>query len=294
MPTFTPDQVVCRPALLYDTSGMLELTSQIWEGEDYLPKTWRDWLVDSEGLLAVAELHGQVVGLGKLTKLSQQDWWLEGLRVHPQFEGRGIASHIHRYLLGIWKKLGDGAIRFATESSRKPVIHLAKVNAFRLVGEYSTYKSTPKKRAHVHVDPFIKVKPDAIKEVVEWFSARSNKRWANGLLNLGWQFAPPRQEILEQYLREPNLWWWNQDQGLLIMVEKKEGENLLGRIRQLVCDLEHLVDLLLDARDLAAGFGYSSLTWLAPISSDVEQPINHAGFYRDWESSLLIFERTDI
>ena len=99
-------QVVCRPGLPLDTPGMLKLTSQIWEGEDYVPKVWHEWLFDPDGLLCVAELQGKVVGIGKLTRLSERDWWLEGLRVHPQYEGQRIASRIHSYLLEIWQKIG--------------------------------------------------------------------------------------------------------------------------------------------------------------------------------------------
>ena len=78
---------------------MIQITRQIWEGDDYVPKVWSEWLFDPEGLLAIAEFKGKVVGFGKLTKLSQHDWWLEGLRVHPQFEGNRIASRLHQYLL---------------------------------------------------------------------------------------------------------------------------------------------------------------------------------------------------
>ena len=49
------DLLVCRPALPLDTPGMLLISRQIWEGDDYVPKVWSEWLFDPEGLLAVAE-----------------------------------------------------------------------------------------------------------------------------------------------------------------------------------------------------------------------------------------------
>jgi hypothetical protein len=81
-------KVTCRPAQVDDTPDVLELTHTIWEGEDYNPQVWQDWLADTQGLLAVAEHDGRVLGLGKLTCLAAGQWWLEGLRTHPEFERR--------------------------------------------------------------------------------------------------------------------------------------------------------------------------------------------------------------
>jgi GNAT superfamily N-acetyltransferase len=133
--------IVCRPALPLDTPGMIDLTRHIWEGEDYVPDAWADWMVDPVGILAVAEFGGKVAGFGKLTRLSQLDWWMEGLRVHPDFEGRGIASRINDYLLDYWQRIGSGFVRLATVSSREPVKHLARKKGFQIIGEYSTFKA---------------------------------------------------------------------------------------------------------------------------------------------------------
>lgn len=114
--------VVCRPARQSDTQEVMELTSTIWEGDDYVPKVWQDWLADPEGILAVAEHEDRVIGLGKLTLLAPGEWWLEGLRTHPDFEGHGVASHLHEYLLNFWLQNGKGScawqpLLFASRSS---------------------------------------------------------------------------------------------------------------------------------------------------------------------------------
>lgn len=88
---------------------MLELTKTIWEGEDYVPQVWDDWLADPHGQLSVAEIGGRVVGLGKLTRLAPGEWWLEGLRVDPQWQGRGIGRALHEYHVGLWRKMGDSS-----------------------------------------------------------------------------------------------------------------------------------------------------------------------------------------
>src|SRR5512133_3688147 len=67
--------VTCRTARASDTDDVMELTSTIWDGGDYVPQVWAEWLLDQHGRLVVAEYEGKVVGLGKLTRLSDQDWW---------------------------------------------------------------------------------------------------------------------------------------------------------------------------------------------------------------------------
>ena len=135
-------QVVCRPALPLDTRGMLELTSQIWEGDDYVPKVWQEWLFDPQGLLAVAEFRGKIVGIGKLTRLSKQDWWLEGLRVHPEFEGQRIASRIQSYLLEIWERL----VLECSVLQQCPVVN--RLNISQLLTVFTWLVNIPRSKPH--------------------------------------------------------------------------------------------------------------------------------------------------
>ena len=286
------DQVVCRPALPLDTPGMLEITKQIWEGEDYLPKAWQDWLFDPDGLLAIAEFRSKIIGIGKLTKLSEEDWWMEGLRVHPQFEGHRIASRIHRYLLDIWEKTASGSIRFATVSSREPVKHLARINGFHVAGEYSTFKAGLPDILEETRARFSLVKIGDLAEAVDWLRSSSGDKLPFGLMNLGWQFAPPREEYLAGYIENDQAWWWNRKRGLIIVVEKVSGPEILGRVRLLAVNPGDMSEILVDAHCLVNQIGYSGLAWLAPLIHDIEDISAEAGFFRDWESSLLVYERS--
>ena len=42
--------LVCRPALPMDTPQVLDLAKHIWEGHDYIPYVWNDWLADPQGV----------------------------------------------------------------------------------------------------------------------------------------------------------------------------------------------------------------------------------------------------
>lgn len=285
--------IFCRPALPLDTPGMLELTSHIWEGEDYVPDVWEDWMADAEGLLAAAECGGKVVGFGKLSRLSNSDWWMEGLRVHPDFEGLGIASRLNDYLLDYWQRCGSGVVRLATFSSREAVKHLSKKKGFQIIGEYTTFKAPiaskdPRKLGEVSFYP---LNPDEVMGAVEWLSKSENDRLPFGMMDLGWQFAEPKAVYFDRYLKNNQIWWWRNQQGILIMVEKIDGEETWARIRMLACDYQDLAEFLSDVRMFAGNNGYVGVTWLAPVIPRVVKKLLEAGFKRDWDASLLIFEK---
>ena len=284
--------IVSRPALPMDTPAVMDLTRRIWDGEDYVPHVWAKWLQDPDGLLAVAECGDSIVGLGKLTNLSTSDWWMEGLRVHPDHEGRGVASKLNNYLYGYWLRKGSGFLRLATSSSREPVKHLSKQKGFRVVGEFTTYKASTIKTAEEHeTNPyFAPMTAENIDEGVELLCDPSKDWLPHGLMDLGWQWAAPSTRHIEQYMKNNLVWWWRERQGLLIVVKKSDDSENTARIRMLACSGVDVVDFLMDTRNFAESNGFDQITWLAPLFPEMEDSLTKAGFRRDWEGSLLLFE----
>jgi GNAT superfamily N-acetyltransferase len=286
--------VICRPALPMDTTHVLELTRSIWEGEDYVPKVWADWLADPGGLLAAAECRGVVIGIGKLTKLSPQQWWLEGLRVHPEYEGLGIASRLNDYLLDFWLKTGTGIIRMATSSSREAVKHLAQKKGFHIVGEFSVFEATA---TSDHEKSGIKrlfspLGNEDIKPAIE-FIQDANRVWSPyHLLDLGWQWVTPQEPFLEDYVKDRQAWWWRDKKGVMIKVDKQEDQELWARVRLLACRAQDLRDCLRELRSFAGQSGYDRITWLAPLTKGYQEIVKETGFQRSWDGSLLIFEKS--
>lgn len=134
------DPIVCRPALPIDTEQVMELCSHIWEGHDYIPHVWNEWLADPDGLLGVAEVRGRIAGVFKLTKFQEKEWYMEGLRVHPDFRDKGVASHIHGYVVETWRRMGSGTIRLVTHSENVKVHRMCEQMGFRRIVEFIPYR----------------------------------------------------------------------------------------------------------------------------------------------------------
>ncbi len=179
-------KVTCRPAQAEDTPDMLELTRTIWQGEDYVPDVWQDWLADAQGILAVAEYAGRVLGLGKLTRLAAGQWWLEGLRTHPEYEGRGIAASLHAYLVDTWLRNGDGTLRLATASFRKAIYHLSDRSGFAKVGEFSPFRAPAVQGSTRAFQP---MQESQAASALASLRASPTLALCGGLIDLGWEWV---------------------------------------------------------------------------------------------------------
>lgn len=294
--------VVCRPALPKDTSDVLELTSKIWEGEDYVPTVWADWLADPQGMLAVAEYGGRIVGLGKVTLLAPGQWWLEGLRVHPEFEGRKIASHLHEYLLNYWQHSGDGTLGLGTASFRKTVQHLCDRTGFEKIGEYSTYLAPARRQEPKAAgsSSFVKLTLEEVPSAFEWVEKSPSLALSFGLMDLGWQWARPRSAHLVQAVREGIAWWWRPElsgdqtpaaAGVVIAGEDFDGDRTRLYLHLVACSLENITTCLEDFRRFVAELGYEKVAWMAPLHPGLLPALAAAGFERDWDASLYIYEK---
>mgnify|MGYP000051417839 CR=1 FL=1 len=290
-PGYSPSlaQLVCRAALPLDTPQVLELARHIWNGHDYIPFVWQEWLADAEGFLAVAEYGNRIAGLGKLTRLAEDEWWLEGLRVHPDFEGRGFATHIHRYLMERWRSLGKGVVRLATASKRLAVHRICEKLGFQKVGEFGAYERQAQSEG---AEPdFRLVAGEEIDEAFAFAAQSPLLPLSYSLVDLGWQWAKPRQDYLQRYVVAAQAYWWRERGGLLCVAEDEEDEGKSLLIRWVACAPPALENLLVDFARWAGQNGYHKVAWIAPLQAPILTALTAAGYQATWDFSLYIFEK---
>lgn len=307
--------LLCRPALPKDTPDVMELTRHIWGGEDYVPLVWADWLADPHGLLAVAEYGGRVVGLSKLARLSPQEWWLQGLRVHPEFQGRGIASRLHDYMLDYWQRSGAGVLGMATASFRLPVQHLCERTGFQKVGEFSIFQASvrrPQPGAPSQAsaggltaggapapapgdDPasagFRRLESPEIPAALAFIQESPALPLSYGLMDLGWEWAAPSEYFLKMAVERGWGWWWQNGQGLLLVYEDEEGGQTSLSVSLLACPVEKMAGCLQDARRLARALSSPHLGWIAPLHPQLQPVLEAAGFQRQWDASVYVYKK---
>jgi GNAT superfamily N-acetyltransferase len=281
------DIIVCRPALAKDTEEVMELSSHIWDGGDYIPQVWDEWLADPDGLLGVAELRRRVVGVFKLTKFQEEEWYMEGLRVHPDFQGKGIAAHIHKYVVETWRRMGSGIIRLTTGSYNVKVHRMCEQTGFKRVAEFIPYRASCILEGKSN---FTGLNIEEAPRAFEFVMGSPIHALSRGLINLGWVFADPQLKHIQEAIREEHAWWWRNGLGFISIWEDEEDDEHQPGIGLVACLLSDLSDLLVDYRRLMGEIGYKSAGWVAPNQPEVLSCLEKASFQQSWDKSLYIYE----
>jgi len=82
---------VLRPVRPSDRDRVVEMTRDIWEGHDYIPRVFDDWVADATAAFQAVEVEGVVVGVHRLRPYAPGLMWYEGLRVATTHQRQGIA-----------------------------------------------------------------------------------------------------------------------------------------------------------------------------------------------------------
>lgn len=119
--------IIFKKVTHLDYNDILDIAKDIWDGTDYLPHVFNDW-VEDEGYFLGAYDNDKLVGCGKLSILFDGTGWLEGLRVHSSYRGKGIGRELAIKILDIAKEfLRQGRISqiaFATHAANVESINI--------------------------------------------------------------------------------------------------------------------------------------------------------------------------
>ncbi len=285
-------QIVCRPAVVRDRADVLEFCKGIWDGDDYVPEVWDDWFKDFNGLLGVAEVNGHAIACSKISLIAKGQWWLEGFRVDPAYQGQKVGSKIHNYVTDWWVEHGDGTLRLMTSSQNFAVHHLCIKTGFVKTNEMCAYKTTPIAET---TENFSLV--DNLSEAATFAINSESIKTTDHLTDLGWRVAKPDKHVFEVYSNDKagfphKFYWWKKKQGLFsAWKDDFDGKQtlILGIV---ACTLEDMSALLRDIRRFAAQEKFDSVFQIAFDMSQIISRLEEAGFEKHWkEHNAFVFEK---
>jgi GNAT superfamily N-acetyltransferase len=132
-------ELVVRPVRSADRDRVTEITRDVWEGRDYLPKVFDRWVSDAGASFQAAELDGVVVGVQRLRPYAPGLVWYEGLRVASSYRRRGVARAMLESAVVEFRQQGFREIRLATLD--KPAMHLFESVRFRELVEVRWWRA---------------------------------------------------------------------------------------------------------------------------------------------------------
>ena len=103
-----------RPMRAADRGRVVEISRDVWDGHDYLPGVFDDWLADAGASFQAAELDGVVVGVQRLRPIAPGLVWYEGLRVASTHRRQGLARAMLASAIADAREQGFQEMRLGT------------------------------------------------------------------------------------------------------------------------------------------------------------------------------------
>ena len=113
------DKLLIRDGIESDLHQISDLCKNIWDGHDFLPSVWNNWIENDVGSFVVAELKNQIIGVYHYCLLGS-DSWLETLRVNESYRRQGIAKYLLDDYLERSRYLEARNVRLVTSTKKIP------------------------------------------------------------------------------------------------------------------------------------------------------------------------------
>src|SRR5688500_4817737 len=280
-----------------DRAEILDMTAHTWAFGDYIEWVFDDWLAATTRRLLTA-VHidsGRLAAIDKLTFLSPQEAWFEGLRVAPDFRGQGLAARLQSYMIGEVRRAEARTIRLLTSLSNAPVQRIAYRDGFALRSVVSFWKwNAPGRQPSNAIDlPLRRASVEEAPALFDWwvrsaayktaglchrnwsFSETNRAEWqraaTNGLLLVAGEPAewhlPPASVLLSEKARP--------DGGTLWIITAASGQGTAWN------------DMLASLINNAHSDSIDEINGLFPQDRDAESALRAAGFYPDVDDEPL-------
>lgn len=287
--------LIIRPAQEDDRAALEAIAAQIWEGDDYLPRVIDDWYSDPHGGFYVATLHDAVVGVIKLTRYAEGEWWMEGLRVDPAYQGHGFGRILHHFVINRVRQHGTGEVRFSTASKNEAVQQLAKETGFTRQAIYLPYGADPLD------EPVQGLQPLAVEDlprVRAYLDASAHYERAQRSLEWDWSYYRITDDRLRERLESGLVYGWHSTGdtlGGVVIINPVTKDRWPGQptLKIAYCDVPdaEMAGAARDIRRLAAALGRVRVRIKAYSAPDRIAGLEAGGFEREWDGEVWLYAR---
>ena len=132
------NELTIRPVRPADRERILEISSRVWDGRDYIPRVFDRWVSDAGAAFEAAEIEGVVVGVQRLRAYAPGIIWYEGLRVAEERRREGIARAMLEGAIAEAREQNFHEMRLATRDG--PAMRLFESAGFRRLVEVKWWR----------------------------------------------------------------------------------------------------------------------------------------------------------
>jgi GNAT superfamily N-acetyltransferase len=179
----------------------------VWDGHDYVPYVWEDWLQEPHNQIFVLENSNQVVGFFCLMAFLDQttpSTWIKGVRVAQEFRKLGLGRLILERAIAQSRAANFKLVRYATDDDNTPMHLLAERLGFRYIGLYS-YLAAPALHGPLDSSILAKCRPVQMSELAAaWDFIQTCPSWTKGegLCSVAWNWRNLELPLLQTQLEQ--------------------------------------------------------------------------------------------
>lgn len=286
-------EVEVRPARPEDKEDVVAFCEDIWEGDDYVPDVWDEWLADPNGQTFVAVIDDKAVAVDRTAILSGHEVWWQGLRVDPDYRGRGIVSALDQHMYRYAREAGATTIRLATSSENTIVHGMMDRRGFRRMARYARHEAEPAEESLQHLQP---LSPDDVDVIRRFLDESDVFAWVHGLFDSqGWVWQELTDQQLRTYAGAGRVWGIRAGQGLsglavLSTPEPDPADKEELWVGYIDGTRDGLPQTLRELRRLAHERSQPTVRGHFSALPRVFEALEEAGYVRTWEGEIWVYE----
>ena len=281
-----------REIKLSDKKEILIISSQIWEGDDYVSNVFDEWVKGNAGFFTGYWEDEKLIGFGRMRFLTQTDIWLEALRKDPQTTIKGVGYKIATYYMNQLKGKRIKSIRFSTYFGNIASIKLNEKLGFKKVLTLSLKELEISKQKLEPIHSSIKKEVD-YKMLDQYILNSSYLKRTNNFIGKGWVVHKYSEELLEEFHSEKQYAVYLENgeiKGLILFSDVKYSS--VFWISFIEAENEEIYQELLNYAKLRAlENNCKKIQILVPDISELMCSIDSSGF-KSWEQNndFLLYE----
>ena len=258
-------EIYTRPAADADKERFIWIEKGATPGLAYVGDVWELFTKSNEGEFSAAFYNNELGGIGKLTRLYKSYAWLECLRVHPNYQGKGLGKAIYERYMEQMEEMSLTAAGMYTNYDNIVSRSLAEKFGLTVRARFSEYTKSGFKLPEKAISPL---------KTSAGFSLEQTDLAPFIVLNRTFY---PVKEGLAKILAQNN-WLYIFDCGIIIMGCRFQPKKALH-----IAHMEGDKDKLLDFSYLkAAEIGANTITAMRPYDNEEENEfLQSRGFVKN-------------
>jgi len=219
-----------RELVIEDHDQVKILCENIWEGNDYVPEEFPEWISNSNEIPIGIFKGNELVALGDLEKIENSAIaWVKGLRVKDGHRQKGYGVRITKAIAEIAKQHGIRILWYATSSRNEGSQHVAEHAGFRLAdktGYFRLYRPYPEHSTPSPTIEPIEIDVDRLYEIL----VDTPELVESTTFPLAWHFDFKSKEGLTRLLHDADIKVIIDEegiaQGIYCMAHRDRNENV--------------------------------------------------------------------